>query len=264
MKAALLAELRARGRPWPAPVEHQTTLASTNDRLKEWAREGAPAWTVVLADEQTAGRGRQGRTWASPPGGLYLSVLVRPASDAAGLLPLAAGVAAVEALEALGTTARLKWPNDVLVGGRKVAGILAESSSSAGSLDWVALGLGVNLDAAVGEDARAEGAAAVALAGSRENARVRLAAAVLVRLTVWYDALEKREASVVAAWRERSVPWWGQPVEVGAGERTLRGLARDVDDRGALLLELEDGAVVTVLAGEARALRLREHPEKLE
>jgi BirA family biotin operon repressor/biotin-[acetyl-CoA-carboxylase] ligase len=85
---------------------------------------------------------------------------------------------------------------------------------------------------------------------------VALAAAVLRRLVVWYDALEKREASVVAAWRARSVGWWGQPVEVSAGERMLRGVARGVDERGALLLELEDGATVSVLAGEARALRL--------
>ncbi len=264
MKTALLEELRARGCPWPAPVEHHRSLASTSDRLKERAREGAPAWTVALADEQTAGRGRQGRPWASPRGGLYLSVLVRPTSAQASLLPLAAGVAVAEALETFGTSARLKWPNDVVFEGRKVAGILAEASSSASALDWVVLGIGVNLDAAVLPEAVAGEAAALSVAGPRDEVRIALAAAVLVRLTVWYDALEKREASVVAAWRERSVPWWGQPVEVGAGERILRGLARDVDDRGALLLELEDGAIVTVLAGEARALRLREPSERQE
>ena len=236
MSGGLVEELQARGCSWPAPVEHHDTLSSTSDRLKELARGGAPAWTVVIADEQTAGRGRQGRTWSSPRGGLYLSVLLRPAFASAALLPLAAGVAVAEALGNFGVRAELKWPNDVLVEGRKEAGILAEASSSASALEWVVLGIGVNLDG------RARPAA--------------VAAAVLLRLTVWYDALEKREASVVAAWRERSVSWWGQPVEVSAGERRLRGLAHGVDERGALLLELEDGAIVSVLAGEARALRL--------
>jgi BirA family transcriptional regulator, biotin operon repressor / biotin---[acetyl-CoA-carboxylase] ligase len=264
MRAALLEALRARGCSWPSPVEHHPTLASTSDRLKELAREGAPAWTVVLGDEQTVGRGRQGRTWASPRGGLYLSVLLRPSSAEASLLPLAAGVAVAEALEELGVSARLKWPNDVLLEGRKLAGILAEASSSASALDWVVLGIGVNLDAADLPEGLKEGAAAVPSRGTGGETRVALAASVLMRLTVWYDALERREASVVAAWRERSVPWWGQPVEVGAGERSLRGLARGVDERGALLLELESGATVTVLAGEARALRLAGPRERQE
>jgi BirA family biotin operon repressor/biotin-[acetyl-CoA-carboxylase] ligase len=249
--------LREGGRSWPAPVEHHSHLSSTSDRLKELARGGAPEWTVVLADEQAAGRGRQGRAWASPRGGLYLSVLLRPTLAQAALVPLAAGVAVAEALGELGTRAELKWPNDVLVDGRKVAGILAEASSSGSAIDWVVLGIGVNLDTeALPADVRRD---AAAVAPNTAASPTTLAAAVLRRLTVWYDALEKRQASVVAAWRERSVPWWGQPVEVGAGDRILKGLARGVDERGALLLELEDGAVATVLAGDARALRLVSH-----
>lgn len=264
MSAGLVEELRARGCSWPAPVEHHGTLSSTSDRLKELARSGAPAWTVVLADEQTAGRGRQGRPWASPRGGLYLSVLLRPAFASAGLIPLAAGVAVAEALGHFGVRAELKWPNDVLMEGRKLAGILAEASSSASALEWIVLGIGVNLDAHTLPAGLRRTAGAFSTEGAGGSVRAALAAAVLLRLTVWYDAVEKREASVVAAWRERSVPWWGQPVEVSAGERVLRGLARGVDERGALLLELEDGAVVSVLAGEARALRLlvgQERPE---
>src|SRR6266540_629595 len=109
--------LRARGLDWPAPIEHHVRLGSTSDRLKEKARKGAPEWAAVLADEQTGGRGRQGRAWASPPGGLYLSVLLRPRFAPASLIPLAAGVAVVEALGEHGVTAELKWPNDVLAGG---------------------------------------------------------------------------------------------------------------------------------------------------
>ena len=255
MRAGLVEALRARGCPWPAPVEHHDTLSSTNDRLKELARDGAPAWTVVLADEQTAGRGRHGRVWTSPRGGLYLSVLLRPAFASAALLPLAAGVAVAEALGHFGVRAELKWPNDVLSEGRKLAGILAEASSSAFSLEWVVLGIGANLDEGVLPAEVRGRAAALSVDGGGSSVRAALAATVLVRLTVWYDALEKREASVVAAWRERSVPWWGEPVEVSAGDRVLRGRARAVDERGALLIELADGATVSVLAGEARALR---------
>jgi BirA family biotin operon repressor/biotin-[acetyl-CoA-carboxylase] ligase len=264
MKAGLAEALRDRGCSWPAPVEHHDVLPSTNDRLKELARGGAPAWTVVLADEQTAGRGRQGRAWESPKGGLYLSVLLRPSSASAALLPLAAGVAVAEALGHFGVPAQLKWPNDVLLEGRKLAGILAEASSSASALEWVVLGIGVNVDARALPAGLGSGAAALSPDRTASTAVAALAAAVLLRLTVWYDALEKREASVVAAWRERSVPWWGEPVEVSAGERVLRGLARDVDERGALLLELENGSTVRVLAGEARALRLVAGPERHE
>src|SRR5260370_24949102 len=97
--------LRARGLEWTAPIEHHVRLGSTSDRLKEMAREGAPPWAAVLADEQTGGRGRQGRAWASPPGGLYLSVLLRPRFASLSLVPLAAGVAVVEALREHGVTA---------------------------------------------------------------------------------------------------------------------------------------------------------------
>ena len=163
----------------------------------------------------------------------------------------------VEALGELGVRAELKWPNDVLLDGRKLAGILAEASSTASALEWVVVGIGVNLGPG-GSPRGPAGFGGGDSCGWNGNGRrrVALAAAVLRRLAVWYDALEKREASVLAAWRARSVGWWGQPVEVSAGERMLRGLARGVDEHGALLLELEDGATVSVLAGEARALRL--------
>lgn len=255
MSRGLAEELRAQGVPWPAPIEHHERIGSTSDRLKELARDGAAAWTVVLADEQTAGRGRLGRPWSSPAGGLYLSVLLRPSGASAGLVPLAAGVAVAEALGGFGVRSHLKWPNDVLVDGRKVAGILAEASSSASALEWIVLGIGVNLDAAALPDSVRPIAAALPV-GERGIGRDAVAAAVLQQLRVWYDALTKREAAVLDAWRERSVPWWGQPVEVTAGERVLRGQARGLDERGALVLDLGDGSRVSVLAGEARALRL--------
>ncbi len=253
----LRSALEARGLPWPAPIEHYPIVGSTNDRLKERARSGAPEWTVVVADKQTAGRGRRGRRWASPPGNLYLSVLLRPSSPAASVLPLAAGVAIAEALAPLGVVAALKWPNDVLVGARKLAGVLAEASSSASGLEWMVMGIGVNLDPrGMPDELRATATSLEAEIG-HPGSREELAAAVLARLTVWYHALiGTGPASLLDAWRSRSVGWWGKPVEARSGDQVMRGVARDVDERGALLLDLEDGSRRAILSGEVQEVRL--------
>lgn len=128
-RAALVEALASRGGPRLPDVEWHQTIGSTSDRLKQLARAGAPEWTAVLADRQTSGRGREGRTWQSPAGGLYLSVLLRPRAEPVSLLPLAAGVAVAEAVAGFGVACQLKWPNDVLASGRKLAGILAEATS---------------------------------------------------------------------------------------------------------------------------------------
>ena len=127
--AALTLALEERGGPRLAALEYYAEIGSTSDRLKELARAGAEAWTAVVAERQTGGRGREGRSWESPAGGCYLSVLLRPQAARTALLPLAAGVAVAEAVQGFGVASELKWPNDVLVGGRKLAGILAEASS---------------------------------------------------------------------------------------------------------------------------------------
>lgn len=252
--------LALRGPGWPAEIEHVPALGSTSDRLKERARLGAAAWTVVIADVQTSGRGRQGRRWSSPPGNLYLSVLLRP--DPPGprwaLLPLAAGVAVAEALVELGLDARLKWPNDVLVGGRKTGGILAEAASGTGGLEFVVVGIGINV-AARPQDLAPDVAPTVACVEEelgREVDRAAVAAAVLSRLTVWYHALARKGPRVVqSAWRDRAVAWWGRAVEADSGGRRLRGIARDLDEGGALVLELEDGTRTQLFSGEVREVR---------
>jgi BirA family biotin operon repressor/biotin-[acetyl-CoA-carboxylase] ligase len=252
--------LRARGVDWPAEIEHAAVLPSTNDRLKQRARAGAAAWTVVLAGAQTAGRGRQGRGWASPAGNLYLSVLLRPEPPVArwSLLPLLAGVAVAEALEGEGLDVSLKWPNDVVVGGRKVGGILAEATSGPDGLESVVLGIGVNV-ALRPADLPPEVAATVTCVAeelSRAVDRLAVAAAVLARLTVWYHDLAREGPRVVqAAWRARALPWWGRTVEARSGERRLRGVARDLDEGGALILELEDGTRAVLHSGEVREVR---------
>jgi len=254
--AALVEAVASQGGPRLAAVEWHDELGSTSDRLKELARAGAPEWTAVLAERQTSGRGRGERAWLSPPGGLYLSVLLRPAAAKAAVLPLAAGVAVAEAASRLGVAAELKWPNDVLVKGRKLAGILAEAASSGATLDWVALGIGVN----VGLDpkllpAELQGAVTSLAAEGRAAAPDAVAALVLARLAVCYDQLRESPARAVAAWRARAAPWWGSAVSVTSGASVLHGRLRAVDDDGALVLELPDGELRRLVSGEVSQLR---------
>ncbi len=254
--ARLRRALRTRGVRWPAPLEWHGTLSSTNDVLKAKARLDAPEWTAVLADTQTGGRGREGRVWASPPGGLYLSVVLRPRFAEVGLVPLAAGVGVVEVAGEHGVEARLKWPNDALVRDRKLAGVLTESSSSSREVDWVVVGIGVNVAAdraSLGSLERP--ATSLRLESGRTPAVEEVAAGILAHLSLWYDALEKRPSSVVEAWRARAVPWWGEPVQVQTVEGVLRGALRDVDETGALLLDRGEDGVRRILSGEVMRLR---------
>ena len=259
--ARLLDLLAAKGLRWPAPVEALATVSSTNDRLKELARGGAPEWTAVMADRQTAGRGRQGRSWVSHEGDLFLSVLLRPMPAAAGigLVPLAAGIATQEALAALGIVGRLKWPNDVLVGGRKIAGILCEAATGGLGVESVVVGIGVNVAAppqSLPAELRAVAVSVRALV-TREVGPAEVAAEVLARLPLWYHETASGHV-LCAAWRVRSVPWWGRPVEVRAAGSVLCGRARGLAEDGGLLLDLDDGGVVTVRSGDVSELRLAE------
>jgi BirA family biotin operon repressor/biotin-[acetyl-CoA-carboxylase] ligase len=254
--AALTSALAARnGRRLPA-VEWPEEIVSTSDRLKAVARAGAPEWTVVLADRQTGGRGREGRTWVSPAGGLYLSVLLRPRFERVALLPLAAGVAVAEAAGELGVRTELKWPNDVLASDRKLAGILAEAVSGHSGVEWVVLGIGVNvaLDPAALPPDLAGTVTSLRAEGAPDRAVATVAAAVLDRLGVCYDALATSPGSVVSAWRARAAPWWGGEVEVRTAEGGLRGRLLEVDDDGAMVVEVE-GRPRRLFSGEVTRLR---------
>ena len=210
---------------------------------------------MALADVQTAGRGRQGHAWQSAAGNLHLSVLLRPRGPAVGWgqLPLLAGLAVAEAV---GPAARLKWPNDVQVGGRKIAGVLVESASSGGALDSAVVGVGVNVKSVPeGLDAQAR-AAATCLADCGAAADpLDLAAAVLGRIRAWYHRFAAGDAGLVEAWRARALPWWGRLVEARSAEGVTRGRATGVDASGALVLELDGGARVLVHSGDVSEVR---------
>ena len=159
--------------------------ASTNDEAAAWARQGAPEGAVVIADAQTRGRGRQGRSWHSPPGAaLYFSTVLRPKLPLPKLPPLtlAVGVALAETVTALGVPARLKWPNDVLVEGKKLAGILTESATQGGRLEHVIVGIGVNLSV----EEFPQGVNAISLHEFCDISRDEFVSALCERLDAWY------------------------------------------------------------------------------
>jgi BirA family biotin operon repressor/biotin-[acetyl-CoA-carboxylase] ligase len=228
--------------------------ASTNDEAMRLGRAGAPHGLAVIADTQSRGRGRQGHVWHSPPGeNLYLSVLLR--LDVAPMrvppLTLATGVAVCDTVNALGVAASLKWPNDVLVERQqKVAGILTEMSTRGMRADCVVVGIGLNVNTAAFPpelpDATSLRRALGGVALDRADVVVRLFAALEER----FDRFVAEPTRLLAeAWRARSHVF-GQRVRVSAEGGVLEGIARDLDDDGALVLETDMGARVRVIAGE--------------
>jgi len=227
-------------------IEYHASLGSTQDRARELADEGATRG-IVVADAQSAGRGTRGRSWLAPKGtSLLASWIVRPAPGAPALFVAFAGVAVARALEGLvRANALLKWPNDVLLDGRKVAGTLA-NATSAGDGGVLVLGIGVNVHQRDFPAEIRDRATSLALAGHTVD---RLA--LLARLTTELDHVERPEERerALEEWRRRSMQM-GKAVEVRvSGRAPLRGVAIAIDDDGALVLETDHGTE-RVVAGE--------------
>ena len=227
---------------------------STNSDASALGRSGAPEGTVVVADAQTAGRGRLGRTWVSQPGlNLYLSILLRPRilPAAAPQLALVAGLAVAEAFEEEGAAATIKWPNDVLLGGRKACGILTELEAEADRVEFVVVGIGVNLNSCE-EDFPPElrpRATSLRLARGREVERARFAGRLLARFERCYERFREHGfAALAAEWEQRSALIGRDLTIDGAGE-VVTGEYAGIDRDGALLLR-DRGGVRRVLAGD--------------
>ena len=253
-----LADALARAAPRIAPLGWRVlwfpTVESTNDVAARLADTGEPEGTVVVADAQTAGRGRHGRVWVSPPAaGLYTSVVLRPPADALDLMTLTAGVALAEGLRAAtGIETGVKWPNDIYVNGRKVAGILAEGGASSGGATHVVLGFGINLLPAALPPDVASRATALETEVGRPVDRGLVLAECLAAIAARYDQLRCGErAAILAGWRIRARATFGRGVEWDGPSGVCRGVAEDVDHGGALLVRTASGRE-RLLAGEVR------------
>jgi BirA family biotin operon repressor/biotin-[acetyl-CoA-carboxylase] ligase len=244
-----LATRRLRG-----PVHYAARLDSTNDLAKDLGRRGAPEGTLVVADAQDAGRGRMGRQWESPGKvGLYASLLLRPPLPPTELPPitLTVAVAAARALErTAGALAGIKWPNDLLLQGKKLGGILTELETEADRIRYLVVGLGLNVNTASFPADLAPTATSLLLATGRRHSRLALLKAWLEEFEGLYELfLEGEFPAILAEWRRRTVTL-GRPARVRQGQRELAGLALDVAPDGALLLQTGEGKVVRVTSGE--------------
>ncbi|MBC7543730.1 MAG: biotin--[acetyl-CoA-carboxylase] ligase [Candidatus Sericytochromatia bacterium] len=228
-------------------VRRLSETDSTSRHLRQLADAGAPHGTVVIADRQTAGHGRQGRSWLAPPGALLLSALLRPTVPMP-LLSLAVGVAACEAVtvNALSSPGlALKWPNDLLIGADKCGGILIEGRWAGDRPEYLLIGIGVNVTAAPA----LSGTACLRDLGHVGDA-TDLAAAFLARLAAWLVPTVAAPERVIAAW-SAYCPHWGQPLTVHPVSGTpWIGLARRLDPDGALVVTRDDGAEVRLQSGE--------------
>jgi len=230
-------------------------VASTNDLVHEQARAGAAEGLLVVADEQTAGRGRQGRAWWSPPGGLWFSLLLRPLIplERAGQLTMCLGLGAVEGIEqATGLRAGLKWPNDIVYAGRKLGGMLAELGISGQRLEYAVLGLGLNVNVSfdwpVAPTRLAGSATSLQIALGHPVDRLPLLAAIMARCEGWYERLLAGQ-SLHRAWADR-LETLGQKVAAMLPEECIEGLAVGITPEGGLLLRTEEGILRTIWAGD--------------
>ena len=234
-------------------------LESSSQTLRELAADGEAEGTVVVAEEQSAGRGRLGRGWSSPKGGLWFSVLLRPPVPPAEApkLTLMAGVAVARALKDMpGLEARLKWPNDVLVDGKKLCGILAESRGGE-NVEYVILGVGINANFLVSvlPELLRQSAITVREVLRRTVDRHALLRAILRELETRYAPFCAGDhQSIIAEWKGLA-DTLGKPVRVETATGIVEGTAEDIDAQGALVVRTAEGEV-TVPAGDCMHLEL--------
>lgn len=222
-------------------IVERGAVGSTNDEARALAEAGDAGPLAVVAEAQTRGRGRRGRTWLSERGGLYLSALFTPPIPAPrlGLLPLAAGLAVAETVEGLGLAPELRWPNDLLVGGRKLAGVLCESRLRPdGALAWVIVGIGVNVRQPPAAVAAAGGVTLAEL--GRGGPPSLLGGLVLEALEAAADRAGAAPERLVAAWSRRAT-MLGKPVLLETTGGLVAGTAERVGPAGALVVRTADG-----------------------
>ncbi len=233
-------------------------VGSTNEVAYELARHGAPEGSIIIADSQTRGKGRLQRRWISPPGvNLYMSVIFRPriAAKDAPLLTLVASIAIAQAIKNKVDDTQIKWPNDVLIQGKKVAGVLTGMQASQDKVDFVIVGIGVNLNMTremmqkeMGEVS--EIATSLREALGHEIEREKFTADLIGELEVWYqEFLQVGKSRIINEWMKR----WGaidRRVLVRFDGREIEGIASGIDENGYLLVKKNDGTMERIIAGD--------------
>jgi len=231
-------------------VIYYPSLASTMDEAKREAQQGAAEGTVVLAEEQTAGRGRIKRAWLSPKGSIALSIILHPSLAHISSLIMVASLAAVHCIEKVtGLKAQIKWPNDVLVNKKKVCGILIESDVRGNTVDYSIIGIGINVNLRLSDFPEiSPTATSLSHELGRSVSRLDMIRCLLVETERLYLALPAGE-SVYQEWRDKLVTL-GKRVQVRSGDATYKGIAESVASDGSLLLRQSDGSLIKIVAGD--------------
>jgi BirA family biotin operon repressor/biotin-[acetyl-CoA-carboxylase] ligase len=244
-------------------IVYQRETASTQDIAKALASSGAVEGAIAVAETQSGGRGRIGRQWSSPAGGIYFSIVLRPDIKPAEAprLPLMAGVAVAQAIKRNTNLApRLKWPNDIMIGDRKVCGILTEMSAEMDRLDWVVIGVGLNVNISrkhLPQEIRGIATSLMDESGERIP-RVALLQDILFEIESLYGELVKSGFEPIRArWKALSNTI-GANVVVSMPTEQVKGLALDIDSDGALILQKEDGSREKIMAGVVSLRKLQE------
>lgn len=237
-------------------LHYYDQLASTNTTAYELAQGGAKEGEVVIADTQFRGRGRLDRVWHSPPGkNIYLSLILRPSipSVQAPQLTLAAGVAVAETVSRYCPEGvRIKWPNDIQVGGRKISGILTEAKASPSHLEFVIVGIGinVNMEKADFPSELRDKATSLKIETGRDICRFTLLSELFLAWDKWYEAMLTKGFRGIKDTFISYAPLAGKMIQVTFGQEVLQGEVIDIDDEGAVRLKNERGEVLIVTAGE--------------
>lgn len=236
---------------------HHEVCGSTNDEAIALARSGVRHGTVVTADAQRSGRGRSDHTWHSPPGeNLYMSCVLRPELEARAVPPitLAAGLGVVETVNSYGVGASLKWPNDVLVGRKKLSGILTEMGSRANRTDYVIVGIGVNLNTLTFPAELADIATSVRLEGGEVVDRAEFVDRLLARLQPWFDRFFDGGVPAIAGEWVANANIGRQRLSTQIGGRRVEGVAAGLEPDGALLITDDLGVDHRVVAGDVELI----------
>ena len=241
-------------------IHHFGVIDSTQDLAIKLAEENVPEGSVVIAEKQKRGRARVGRKWSAPEGGIWLSIILRPKIPTAEstILPLAVSLAVCNAMRSVcKVNAKLKWPNDVIINGKKVSGILAEMSCEADRINYVVIGIGINanvnirkIESAIRGTAGYYGATSLMKEVGKEVDRIALVRKILAELEDVYLELEKEGSDmIIQAWKNLSATL-GTNVTVSLNEMCFEGKAVDIDYDGALLVKLPNGNIKRIVAGD--------------